>query len=393
MLGAGTMGSRIAAHIANAGTPVVLLDIVPAAQPPRESPRKRSKRCKKSKPAAFFDTYARGAITTGNFDDDLKLLADCDWIIEAVTENLEIKRSLLREDRAASASRMRSSPPTPAACPSRRSREACRRRSGATGSGPTSSTRRATCGCWKSSPRRKPTRPRSKPIEQFCRQAARQESSSRGHAQLHRQPDRHLLMLEASASCRRRSHHRGGGCADWFGPRVAENRDVPPRRHGRAGRAGHVAANFRAVPTSGTMTCRRSSRPMLERRWLGDKTGQGFYSKVKDAEGKELRLAWTGRPSNTGRRQAQAARRSRWPRTSSRCRSACGRCSRRSPEGQGGAFHWRVLPELWNYAANCLPEISDDIAGVDRAMRAGFNWEIGPFELWDAAGVPRPLSA
>jgi 3-hydroxyacyl-CoA dehydrogenase len=50
-------------------------------------------------------------------------------------------------------------------------------------------------------------------------------------------------------------------------------------------------------------------------------------------------------------------------------------------------FHWRLLSTLWNYAADCLAEIADDAASVDRAMRAGFNWEMGPFELWDAAGV------
>ena len=54
-------------------------------------------------------------------------------------------------------------------------------------------------------------------------------------------------------------------------------------------------------------------------------------------------------------------------------------------------FHWRLLSALWNYAADCLPEIADDAASVDRAMRAGFNWEMGPFQLWDAAGVPRTV--
>ena len=54
-------------------------------------------------------------------------------------------------------------------------------------------------------------------------------------------------------------------------------------------------------------------------------------------------------------------------------------------------FHWRLLSALWNYAADCLPEIADNAASVDRAMRAGFNWEMGPFELWDAAGFAGTL--
>ena len=54
---------------------------------------------------------------------------------------------------------------------------------------------------------------------------------------------------------------------------------------------------------------------------------------------------------------------------------------------RAAAFYWQVLPELWNYAANRVPEISNDIVGIDEAMRNGFNWELGPFEMWDAAGV------
>src|SRR4051794_10219236 len=93
VLGAGTMGSRIAAHIANAGTPVVLLDIVPAgARPGNHAARgalahNAVEAMRKAKPAAFFDDHVPRLITTGNFEDDLKLLADCDWIIEAVAEN------------------------------------------------------------------------------------------------------------------------------------------------------------------------------------------------------------------------------------------------------------------------------------------------------------------
>ncbi len=102
VLGAGTMGSRIAAHIANAGVPVVLLDIVPpgtAADATRPERNRFSLAAvdalKKSKPAAFYTPDSARLITIGNFDDDLALIADCDWIIEAVAEDLDIKRALL----------------------------------------------------------------------------------------------------------------------------------------------------------------------------------------------------------------------------------------------------------------------------------------------------------
>src|SRR5258708_16101613 len=96
VLGAGTMGSRIAAHFANAGVPVLLLDIVVPNQPNRNAAAlKGLDAAMKQKPGAFFTTEAASLIQTGNFEDDLGAIAGCDWIIEAVAENLEIKRSLL----------------------------------------------------------------------------------------------------------------------------------------------------------------------------------------------------------------------------------------------------------------------------------------------------------
>src|ERR1700712_3314263 len=102
VLGAGTMGSRIAAHMTNAGLPVVLLDIVPPGTAADADKGAKNKfvlaaldGLKKSKPAAYYSADSARLITLGNFDDDLALIADCDWIIEVVAENLEIKRALL----------------------------------------------------------------------------------------------------------------------------------------------------------------------------------------------------------------------------------------------------------------------------------------------------------
>src|SRR4051794_6631701 len=106
VLGAGVMGSGIAAHCANAGIPVVLLDIVPPKLTDAEKAKKSARdsfatgaidKLKKAKPAAF--THVRNAvlITTGNFDDDLGKIADCDLIVEAVVERLEIKQALFEK--------------------------------------------------------------------------------------------------------------------------------------------------------------------------------------------------------------------------------------------------------------------------------------------------------
>src|SRR5438067_11313728 len=100
VLGAGTMGARIAAHFANAGVPSYLFDIVP---PDADGPARNKiataglEAAKKSKPAAFMEPSLARLVTVGNFEDDIKKLADVDWIIEAVVENLEIKRALLRK--------------------------------------------------------------------------------------------------------------------------------------------------------------------------------------------------------------------------------------------------------------------------------------------------------
>src|SRR6185437_15584360 len=103
VLGAGTMGSRIAAHLANAGIPTLLLDLpfTKTAELPDGAPHKNKlallaiENLAKSKPAALYDPAFAHRITPGNFDDDLPKLAQCDWIIEAVAENLAIKHGLL----------------------------------------------------------------------------------------------------------------------------------------------------------------------------------------------------------------------------------------------------------------------------------------------------------
>ncbi len=100
ILGAGTMGARIAAHFANAGVPSFLLDIVPvgATGSGRNAIAAAGlEAAKKSKPAAFMDASLARLVTIGNFEDDLALLAQVDWIIEAVLENLEVKQTLLRK--------------------------------------------------------------------------------------------------------------------------------------------------------------------------------------------------------------------------------------------------------------------------------------------------------
>ena len=97
VLGAGTMGSRIAAHLANAGIPTLLLDLVPAGESNRNKLAKGAlEALGKAKPAAFFEAGLASLVTPGNFEDDLQKLAEVDWIIEAVIEDMEIKRTSVK---------------------------------------------------------------------------------------------------------------------------------------------------------------------------------------------------------------------------------------------------------------------------------------------------------
>jgi len=133
---------------------------------------------------------------------------------------------------------------------------------------------------------------------------------------------------------------------------------------------------------------------MIEKKWLGDKTKGGFYKKAKSTEpGKEderLALDWKTL-------DYQPRQKPKFPAldmakniedTGARVRSLLG-LDVTGPQkaDKAGAFLWAALSDLWTYSANRVPEISDSIVEIDRAMKLGFNWELGPFELWDAAGV------
>src|SRR5450631_2824585 len=136
-------------------------------------------------------------------------------------------------------------------------------------------------------------------------------------------------------------------------------------------------------------------RQMLERKWLGDKTGGGFYKKVKAGEGKEKeddRLALDWKTLEYHPRQKP-----KFPAldmaknvedTGARVRMLLGLDGSAPQKGdKAGQFWWAALSDLWTYSANRIPEISDSVVEIDHALRLGFNWELGPFELWDEAGV------
>jgi 3-hydroxyacyl-CoA dehydrogenase len=131
---------------------------------------------------------------------------------------------------------------------------------------------------------------------------------------------------------------------------------------------------------------------MLEHKWLGDKTRGGFYKKSKSDGKEEERLALDWKTLQYHPRQkpkfAALDMAKNIEDTGTRIRSLLGLNGSAPQKGdKAGAFLWSALCDLWTYSANRVPEISDSVVEIDRAMKMGFNWELGPFELWDAAGV------
>jgi 3-hydroxyacyl-CoA dehydrogenase len=378
------MGSRIAAHLANAGLPVVLLDI-PAKSGARSAIAAQALDALiKSKPAAFYDPAYAARVRVGNFDDDLTLLADCDWVIEAVTENLEIKQALLDKvtpHLKRDAILTTNTSGLPVASIAARLPEAVRRRwFGTHFFNPPRYMRLVEII---PTPAADP-----EPIAAIAHFAdvllGKEVVFARDTPNFIANRIGVFIMLEAVRLMQEEDltieevDALTGSVIGW--PRTGTFRladmvgiDV----------LAHVAANF-----EGSGALPPFVKTMLERRWLGDKTKQGFYKKEKDSAGNEIRLAldWktlqyvpAARPKLPSLEMAKNAE--NLPERLAQLLAGDPR------KDKAARFHWRLLSGLWNYAADCLPEIAGEAASVDRAMRAGFNWEMGPFQLWDAAGV------
>jgi len=393
VLGAGTMGSRIAAHLANAGIPILLLDLAPKSG--STDPQLSSKALDalaKSKPAALFEPSRAALITPGNFESDLPKLAGCDWVIEAVAENLDIKTALLARVVAHLA--------------------------------PHALLTTNTSGL---------------PISQIAG-ALPVQIRKRFFGTHFFNPPRYMRLLEVipAADSDPALVAAFTAFADrLLGKQVVFAHDTPNFIANRIGIAvmfnaanlmleqgltieevdaltgpvigwprtgtfrladlvgidilAQVAANFPQGVNGGKFSAILDE--MLKRSWLGDKTGQGFYKKIRNAGGKDDRLvldlstfdyrpaAKTALPSLEMAKNAAT--------TQERLRLLL---NHNAAKDKAAAFLWPFLASLWNYAADRIGEVADDVPSIDAAMRTGFNWELGPFELWDAAGVPETVA-
>jgi len=407
VLGAGTMGARISAHFANAGVPSLLLDIVP----PDAVGSTRNKiaaagldAAKKSKPAAFMEPSLARLVTVGNFEDDLKKLADVDWIIEVVVENLDIKQALLRKV------------------------EAVRK--------PGTIITTNTSGL-----------PVSKIAEGFSDDFRRAWFGTHFF-----NPPRYMRLLEiipTPESDRAAIDTIAHFCDVRLGKGVVIAKDTPNFIANRIGTfsvlnvmrlmqemdltieevdaltgqavgwpksatfrtidlvgldiLGHVVGNMtkNVHDERGDLRLPEFFGKMIERKWLGDKTKAGFYKKNvgrapsppesgQQKEDERLALDWKTLEYHPRQRPKFPAldMAKNIEDTGTRLRTLLGLNGSAPQKGdKAGAFLWASLSDLWTYSANRVPEISESIVEIDRAMRLGFNWELGPFELWDTAGI------
>jgi 3-hydroxyacyl-CoA dehydrogenase len=417
VLGAGTMGAQIAAHLANAGIPTLLLDIVPRdetqptgsitgalpdgrATAPSSQDRNRIARAgleaaKKARPAAFVASDFAALVTTGNFDDDLPKLKDCDLIIEAVVENLQIKQSLYEKVEQ-------------------------HRRPGSVVASNTSGI----------------------PLSQLA--AGRSEDFRAHFLGMHFfNPPRYMHLVELirtewtkpEVSC-----SMFGFLDERLGKGVVVAKDRPNFIANRIGTFGALVtihtmmedgysieevdkitgpavgrpktATFRTFDLVGLDVLAHVVKnlnenlpedperkmfvmpefvaKMIERGLLGNKTKAGFYKKQK-GEG-DKREILTLDVATLDYRPAQKVKlpslemAKNIEDTAERIKTLVW------SKDRAGAFLWKTFSRTICYAADRIPEISDTVVEVDRAMKWGFNWELGPFEAWDAIGVEKSVA-
>jgi len=403
VLGSGVMGSRIACHYAGVGLQVLLLDIQPRDLPADAPYALRNKMVNdalaaavKSNPSPLYTQEALKRISTGNFTDDMEKIAGCDWVIEVVVEKLDIKQSVFAEV------------------------EKYRK--------PGTLITSNTSGI---------------PIHLMT--AGRSEDFNKHFCGTHFfNPPRYLRLLEIIPT-----PHTDPAVVNFlmeYGDQVLGKttvlcRDTPAFIANRIGVFGMMAimnsmeklgmtideiealtgpvigrpksATFRTADVVGIDTLVKVAAgvadncpndearslfaipdwldKMVKNNWLGDKSGQGFFKKTKNTAGEKQILALNLQTLEYGPRQKPKFATLETAKTiddlAIRLKALC------AGTDKAGAFYRLFHYHLFSYISHRIPEISDELYRIDDALMAGFGWEIGAFESWDALGVSMTAEA
>jgi 3-hydroxyacyl-CoA dehydrogenase len=389
VLGAGVMGAQIAAHFANAGVPALLLDVSP------EAAAQGLQRARTLKPDPFFTPDTWKLVTTGGFDDGLQRLADADWIVEAVVERLDVKRGLLQRVDAARGSGSIVSSNTsgiPIA---------------ALAEGRSEDFRRHWLGTHFFNPPRYlrlleviPTADTAASVVDTVVRFA-DHRLGKGVVLAKDSPNfigNHLalhgvaLMLAKVANGELTIEEVDA----ITGPAIGRPNSATFRTLDLAGVdiLGHVVHNLRERLTDDearrTFVLPPFVERMLERGLTGEKAGQGFYKRVKtDGDSQILTLD----PATLEYRPRQGARFPSIDNANTIANVAERIRALFNGTDRVGRFLRDTLAPTLVYAARVTPDIARSPDDVDRVMRWGFGWDLGPFEIADAIGIERVIEA
>lgn len=410
VIGAGTMGAAIAAHVANAGLPVLLLDIAPSELTPKEEKQGLAldhskvrnrfvlaglQRIEKIKPASFMSSQARQQVSTGNLEDDFEKLASCDWIIEAVVERLDVKRDLMQRIDTVRAPHTLVTTNT-SGLPIAQISE-----------GRSESFRRHFFGTHFFNP------PRYMHLVEIIRGTEADPIAVSGLADLIiRKLGKGVVFCKDTPNfiANRLLSVHGTFIIEYglengyrfeevdalTGPLIGRPKTATFRLQDLVGIdiAHHVASNlYDQIPKDPYSEVLRAPNVnrviggLIERGRLGNKTDAGFYRKTKGKEGTRFEVldpeTFNYGPVEDIQIASLAATR-KIRDLGPRLRAILDDEWRND---RGARLVWAVLGHFLGYAADVAREVSYDLVSIDRAVRWGFGYEVGPFELWDLLGV------
>ncbi|MGZ4038319.1 MAG: 3-hydroxyacyl-CoA dehydrogenase/enoyl-CoA hydratase family protein, partial [Bacteroidia bacterium] len=409
VLGSGVMGSRIACHFANIGCEVLLLDIVPKELSDAEKAKglsleRRSVRNRiaadalqfalKSNPSPIYKKQFAARITTGNFEDDMPEISKCDWVIEVVVENLDIKKKVFEQvEKFRKPGTLITS--NTSGIPIHLMTE-----------GRSNDFKAHFCGTHFFNPPRYlklleiiPTTNTSSDVIDFLMQYGEQYLGKTT-----------VLCKDTPAFIANRigvySIMQLFHTIEKMGLTIEEVDKLTGPVLGRP-----KSATFRTCDVVGLDTlvmvakglqqnCKQDEaralfeipayiQRMVENKWLGDKTGQGFYKKVKkDGKSEILALDLNTMEYRPSQKVKFATLEQAKPidKLKDRVKVLV------SGKDKAGEFYRMTFAGLFQYVSNRIPEISDELYRIDDALKAGFGWDLGPFEYWDAIGVKEAVA-
>lgn len=403
VLGSGIMGSGIACHFANIGLEVLMLDIVPfdlsEAEKANSAARNRIvnealKAAIKARPAALYDKRFASRITTGNFDDDFEKIKDCDWVIEVVVERLDIKKQIFEkvEKYRRPGSLVTSNT---SGIPIHMMAE-----------GRSEDFRQHFCGTHFFNPPRYlrlfeviPTQDTKQEVIDFFMHY--------GDRYLGKQT---VLCKDTPAFIGNRvgvySMAKIYQLTTELGLRIEEVDKLTGPVIGRPKTGSFRLGDLVGLDTASKViqgireNCPTDEQAaafeipkyqqfLLDNQFLGNKSGQGFYKKVKDENGKKQILAL-----NLETLEYEPSQKPDIP--SLKAVKNIDSLPKKiqymfNADDKGGELIRKSLLGLFAYVSNRIPEIADDLYSIDDALRAGFAWEMGPFEYWQTVGIKNAI--